>query len=302
MAALHPGWEPIITIIIDRVKPKADDRATLLRLLYSPAPAYREDPVFLTRFEERVARLYEAAPTTPAEQQVAEELKSGFDPRRRWHARLPDAYTGGVPVFVLEAQVPWADLPRNFELGDIDHCQPPAQRDPRDGVLEMLPYTERELLRRHDQRVQSVARRGVEVRAVRVQANALLYERNAYNNLPALALIAFDPRTARDDAYLVDLAERLFELKSIEPRDAAERQAQAIILANEQRAMYHRRRQLPPTFTRGPIVYACDLWVHRPYLVHGCLTAHERFLNCVPRSERRVVSRCCRSWKSKRCD
>jgi hypothetical protein len=281
MTQLHHGWEPLITVLIDRVTPRPGDRSVLVRLIYSPAPAYREDPVFLTRFEERLARLYEEPPRDAVEAQVAEGLKSGFDPQQRWHARLPDAYTHGIPVFVLEAMLFQSDFPPGFQLPDIDHCQLPAQRNPRDGVVEMLPYTPEELVRRHQQRVHVVARRGVEVRAVLVQANRLLYQGGVHDNLPALVLVALDPQVANDDAYMLDLTHRLFELKQANPRTPAEQHAQSIILANENRAVYHRRAQLPTDFTHGHAVYACDLWVHRPYLTHGYLVREERFLPCV---------------------
>jgi hypothetical protein len=194
---------------------------------------------------------------------------------------LPAGFTHGVPVYVLEVMIPWNDLPRDLELADINHCQPPAQRDPRTGVVEMLPHTARELQRRHEQRVAAVARRGVEVAAVRVQANALLHEPSQYDNLPGLVLVAFDRTVAANGAYLFDPAERLFDLKTTSPRTAAEQQAQAIILANQEQAEYHRRRQLPLGFTGGPVVWACDLWVHRPYLPRGFLVQEERYLNCV---------------------
>jgi hypothetical protein len=56
MARIYPGWEILVTKIINRVKPQPGDTGSLVRVIYSPAPHDREDPGFLTRLEERMCR------------------------------------------------------------------------------------------------------------------------------------------------------------------------------------------------------------------------------------------------------
>jgi hypothetical protein len=102
-------------------------------------------------------------------------------------------------------------------------------------------------------------------------------------SLPGLVLFTFDREVEKRRRYLIDLATKLYDLKLRDPEDDAEEEAKAIIAANEACGKYHRRARLPKGFTGGPVVYAADIWFHRPYLPKRQFTMNEpeRFLHCI---------------------
>lgn len=104
--------------------------------------------------------------------------------------------------------------------------------------------------------------------AVLVMANHQLL-RPGTGDAPALAVFALDPRATPD--YLADIARRMFALKNTHPADPDLRAVAQIV--TDERSVPHRRRALPATFTRGPVVYAADLHITRRYLKAGFLDA-----------------------------
>lgn len=279
-AALRPGWTSLIACVINRGTPQEGDRTQTLRMIYTERPGYRDDPVFWSRFQERVLDLYDQKQLSADEQHVKELQTAGFRLSDLRHEPLPAGFCRGVPMHLVELDVPNSWLPSPYYLHDINHSLLPAQIEPQSGVIELLPYHNRDVEKRHEQRVRLVSQVGVQVRAVRVQANGELYQAGSMDH-PALVVVSFDPNIPNKDRFLHDLAMRLYDLKQRRAKNTAEEIAQEIVLDNEGRGVYHRRRQLPPAFTGGPIVYGCDLWIHRPYLSQGRLISEQRFLPCV---------------------
>src|SRR5690349_15663033 len=64
---------------------------------------------------------------------------------------------------------------------------------------------------------------GERVTAWLVQANMKLFE-DGWLDLPALVLISPDEETAADKEFMLDLADRIMELKGIDPDDCNDKQ------------------------------------------------------------------------------
>jgi hypothetical protein len=104
---------------------------------------------------------------------------------------------------------------------------------------------------------------------VMVQANARLF-RPGRLDLPALVVFTEDPVHERDTDYLVGLSRRIGALKGTEPDDADLLAVSRMV--TDERAVMHRRRALPESFTGGPVVYLADLLIERRCLEEGYLT------------------------------
>jgi hypothetical protein len=102
--------------------------------------------------------------------------------------------------------------------------------------------------------------------AALVQANRLLHSPGKVN-APGMVLFTFDP--AVPPAKLVEVADMLAELKSTSTTNPVLMTAAAGPRANDQAWFYHRRFRIPPELTEGRLMYAADLWVHRPFLANG---------------------------------
>jgi hypothetical protein len=102
--------------------------------------------------------------------------------------------------------------------------------------------------------------------AARVQANHSLYQPGR-RNAPAMVVFSFDP--AVSPMKLCEVAEMIFELKSSDTQNPVLQAAAAGPRASDQFWFYHRRFRIPPELTEGRVIYAADLWVHRPYLADG---------------------------------
>jgi hypothetical protein len=207
--------------------------------------------------EERVLRISQAKPG------------AAEDERRE----LPRDFTRGVRVVVTDVCFPLTYLPDGGP--DLhpwrDNVLLPCRACPEPGIgFEVLPYSPEDRRCRQEQFTRLLAERGVFTTAALVQANPLLYERGE-ETLPALVLVTFEKDLADREALLRRLARRAYDLKEYRPRNDDEREVADIVLANDQGATYHRREQLPRSFTGGLVVFAADLWLFRPYLRHGRL-------------------------------
>jgi hypothetical protein len=135
--------------------------------------------------------------------------------------------------------------------------------------------------RDQEDKVRRVERRGgVRLPAALVQANPYLYEDEPDHDLPCLVLISFDDELPGGVGFLRRLADDAFALKGMQAHNRENQEVQDVLRASDERAVRNRRRRLPPEFTGGRVVYAADLWLHRPYLRRGRLCG-ERILNVI---------------------
>jgi hypothetical protein len=274
-----PAWIPVIGALIQRAPLVRD--YSVGRVVVSFDPAHCNDVLFLFHLQSRVSALRSHQPRTPDEYALRELFTSPpIEGRwRRWE--LPRSLTEGVPAYLCEIKL-WHDLmPQETEYsGPHELSLLPCRADPsRGGGMELLPYGRQELRRRHEQFVRAVSRKGVKVNAALVQANADLFSPGR-EPLPGLVLITFERDVPDQEAYLRRLADRVYDLKTARPRDREEDEVRDIVMASEQAGVLYRRRQLPARFTGGPVVYAADLLIYRPYLHRGYLT-EKKVLPCV---------------------
>lgn len=121
----------------------------------------------------------------------------------------------------------------------------------------------------------SLAQTGVPVWVTLIQANEALFRKGAKGQvLPCLVVLAFDPRLEQNEEWIFTLARRITALQRFPtpaPPDLAA--VTSIVKANENRAEFHRRQRLPPSFTGvASPVYAADLFIKRADLPAGMLT------------------------------
>lgn len=124
-------------------------------------------------------------------------------------------------------------------------------------------------------------RKAIELTAAIVRADPSLYEPGERDGT-ALALVSFDAQAGNPEflervtQYLNGLAEGRF-------RD--DERSKTAAIASDERFVRHRRRALPHDAVDGCWVFACDLIVHRPFLLDGAL--REPFLTCLVEPGRR---------------
>lgn len=100
-----------------------------------------------------------------------------------------------------------------------------------------------------------------------VMANSALFALGQ-GDAPCFALFVFDERDD-DTGFLIDLVERLNELKGTTPNGPALREAAALV--NDEAYVPVRRRRVPPSLTGERVVYAVDLMLQRTRLAGGYL-------------------------------
>src|SRR5262249_41443132 len=184
------------------------------------------------------------------------EQPDGRHLRRR---ELPRSLASGIPVSLCDVKLPHDLIPVGMRYDEPRRemtmlpCR--AEPGPR-GRIEMLRYRVKDIEQTHENWVRCVARRGVPVTAALVQANNRLFEPGR-EPLPATTLFTFDKHIPDRDAWLDQMARRVFRLKTEEPQNDDE--AEVAQLTRDERARMYRRVELPSSFTGGPTVYAADL-------------------------------------------
>jgi hypothetical protein len=262
-----------------------DGKHFTVRAVFSLEEGYTDNLSFLTILGHKLLDLAEGdLPVKGAEAKQVKKLLEKGDPGqyRRWP--IPGYISDGVAAEFGEFAVPYGTIPPDATVFDVNQGMLPCLVQPdENGVIEPQRYTWEDIDRRQEQRVEQLRERGgVFVSAVRVQANYEMFEPGG-TSLPGLVLFTFDREAEKRRGYLHDLATRLYALKTSDPEDEAEAGAKVIIEANEKRGEYHRRARLPKGFTGGPLVYAADIWFHRPYIPKGhfSMKEAERFLRCI---------------------
>lgn len=252
------------------------------RALITFDPAHRHDLAFLERMVSRVSALRGKRLLTADEQRVL-ALTSAPPDKSRWQRwELPRSITEGVSVFLCELPLYFDRLPYGADTLDRPGRELSllSCRAKPTGGVELLPYTLADLHRREDEFVRLVAKTGVRLTAARVQANGALYSAGT-RSLPGLVLITFDANISNRDFLLMDLADRVYELKERRTRNDDEREVREIVTDSERAGVLYRRRRLPAGFTGGPVVFAADLIIRPRYLRNGYLTDADRRLPVV---------------------
>jgi hypothetical protein len=274
------AWVDVTAALVQSVGFNRD--CAFARVLVTFDPARRHDLLFLNDILLRVFALSGKRSLTRDEQFVR-DLVAAMPDKSRWQRwELPASVTDGIPVFLCELPLYFNRLPAGErtlleptrEMGMI-----PCRAKPKGGI-EQLPYTPSDVYRREDEFVRLVESRGVQLTAIRAQANQMLYKPGT-QRAPGLVLITFDTNIVNRDSFLMDLAERVYDLKELRPRNDDERDVADIVHASERAGMLYRRRRLPTGFTGGPTVYAADLIINPRYLRHGYLTVADARLPVV---------------------
>jgi hypothetical protein len=269
-------WVPVTAIILAEGKWNTYPGNSFVRVLFTFDPRYRDDLVFLDRTRAHVIDLQGRSPVSSDERRLADILVRDHVPHQfpRWE--LPAALTGGFGIYLAEMLLPHRLLTPNFSPWDQYQRFVPCRAELcAGGRLELLPYRRADVERRVVQWLRCLQPRAVEVTAALVQANEALY-RPGPDDLPCMVLITFED-LPNQDRYLRRLAEHMYALKGLDLDDPDERYVSSLI--TDERAKQYRRRSLPPSFTGGPVVYAADLRIHRPFLRHGYLVG--KLLPCL---------------------
>lgn len=131
-----------------------------------------------------------------------------------------------------------------------------------------------------------VVREGETLFAPIVQANNELL-RPGNRDLPAQALICFEPDGDALRQRLLQIAARMGELKEREPANEHEEIVAAMV--RDERARWGEREQLPLEFTEGLTVYAVTVTIVRSLLPGRALNRLFIFCRAVPGAEGDVV-------------
>ena len=99
-----------------------------------------------------------------------------------------------------------------------------------------------------------------------VQANNNLFE-DGVMDYPGLVLISPDEATAEDEELMIDLADRIMELKGSDPDDAENKgEAKVADLMSDETYVEGKRDKLPKSFTGGKEVYLAHIFIYRDHL------------------------------------
>jgi hypothetical protein len=120
------------------------------------------------------------------------------------------------------------------------------------------------------ERLHALVVHGIPVTGYLVQANEALFRPGNEEALPALVLFSFQSEVDEERGYMGALARKVYRLKNTMPLDPDGRFVAS--LTTDERAVPHRRRQLPLSFTDGSTIYCADIWIRRADLRGGCLT------------------------------
>jgi hypothetical protein len=189
--------------------------------------------------------------------------------------RVHDDFTRDVNCFAIDLTIDGTQAPADFASGHPDFAELFLTIDPAAGTADVypkLPDTPTERARARLRRVEQAG--GVDVPGSILIAHRRLYEPGD-DDLPARVLVSFH-RDA-DDSYLRDLARYIGTLKGTNPQGRMKKDLAKLV--DDERAVRYRRKELPPEATDGVPVYACDVWVHRPFLRKTTLS--NRILPCI---------------------
>jgi hypothetical protein len=266
------GGRSVACAVLRREPPDAAGRWPL-RVLYPADDLFARDLAFVAACAARV----ETAALSPevdyhvhARELIEEPVQPGGK-----RARVFDDFTRDVPCFTIDVAVEPAQAPGDFGSNHPDFAELFLTIDPASGsadVYPRLPGTPTERARARLRKVEQDG--GVDVPGAVVLAHRGLYDAGE-DDLPARVLVSFH-RDA-DDGYLRELARYIGTLKGTSPQGRMKRDLAKLV--DDERAVRYRRKELPLAATDGVPVYACDVWVHRPFLRKTCLS--NRIVPCL---------------------
>lgn len=195
---------------------------------------------------------------------------------------LPLRFTNDDRVVVADFLLAADTVPGDFADDPPDLRELYLQWDRNDGIAWADPVPADTATDRAFTRLKTLRRRkAVEVTAAIIRADPSLYEPGERDGT-GLALFSFDERAGHPE-FLERVAQYLNALTEGRFRD--DERSQAAAIAGDERFVRHRRRALPHETVDGCWVFACDLIVHRPFLLDGAL--RDPFLPCLVEPGRR---------------
>jgi hypothetical protein len=228
--------------------------------LFTTTAAMSRDPQFLSRWGWQVRALDSELypPRTPTDWVLRNWVKTPWQVNNV--VQLLRETDLGFDLFAVTLVVNPAVLGSNYDLGEHDGGV--VRVDCRGPLPVVLGPVGADIVA--SERLASLYRAGAKpLVGARVQANGDLYQPGK-DNAPAMVVFSFDPGVS--PMKLQEVAEMIFELKSSDTQNPVLQAAAAGPRASDQFWFYHRRYRIPPELTEGRVIYAGDIWVHRPFL------------------------------------
>lgn len=237
---------------------------SVLTVVFSNTPAMCRSPVCLSLWAWQVNYLSRGKMTPQTAVEATLQQWISGDPQIGQVRQLVRQAEAGLDLFGFDVQVDRRLLGPNFDVqGHNDSMFWLDLRGRVPAVLGPVPTQEVALAR-----LTELFSRGARpALGMRLQAHTSLYEQELDSGHPAVALFTFDP--AVQPEYLEDLADYIYDIDEEETEDPVLLAAVAVPLANQEEWRYCRRGRIPVELTRGHVIYAGDIWVHRPFLVDG---------------------------------
>lgn len=253
-----------------------EEARSVLTVVFSTTPAMCRSPVCLSLWAWQVNYLSRGkmTPHTAVEARLHQWISG--EPQIGQVRQLVRQSEAGLDLFGFDVQVDRRLLGPNFDEQDHnDSMFWLGLRDRAPAVLGPVPTQEVALAR-----LSELFSRGARpALGARLQAHVSLYEPGPGRGNPAVALFTFDP--AVQPEFLVDLADFIYDLDDVDTEDDPVLLAAAAVpMANMEEWRYCRRARIPMELTRGHVIYAGDIWVHRPFLVDGYFS--DRQLRAMP--------------------
>jgi hypothetical protein len=109
---------------------------------------------------------------------------------------------------------------------------------------------------------QATLEKGEPVLGWLIMANMKLYEEGSSENA-AVVLISPDPETANDDEYMLDLVEKIAEIRETDPVDLDEDEEMVHNLLADETYVQGARTRLPKSITDGRKVFLANVMIFR---------------------------------------
>ena len=255
-----------------------DDRGyARVTLLFTTEPELRDNGLFLLKMADRFfySRRQDAS-TTEAER----VLKSLFLQARNepsWRVReIPSRLSDGVPLFIADTWIHAEKLYSDFEIWNKDDRLVPFKMDPSsDGPVFQRTYTRRQMLKRQPSRVAELLQRGEPVIGCRLMANYQMYAPGR-GNRTGRVIISFDKRIRNLPEFLMEIRNRMAELRERPPQNEDERVVRTHLDDLDGYHVYERFK-LPLKYAAGRIAYSASLQFVRRYLPAKYLRYDEDF-------------------------
>jgi hypothetical protein len=231
--------------------------------LFTTTVSMSRDPQFLSRWGWQVRAMFEDLypPRTPTDAMLRNWVKGGSRVNNvDYLLRETDL---GFDLFGATVVVPGNVLGRDYD--GFDHNGSVLRLDCRGPLPVVIGAPGAANVA--SERLASLYRTGARpLVGARVQANHTLYGQGT-RSAPAMVAFSFDPGVS--PLKLQEVAQMIHELKSSDTQNPVLLAAAAGPRASDEFWFYHRRFRIPPELAEGRVIYAGDIWIHRPYLPDG---------------------------------